>query len=662
MRRLLCLFLAAAAGSVLAQTNVPIFTPTGYGWTPSNSTTYTPTFSAGASYTPAVTVLNVKNYGAIGDGATDDTAAIQSAIDATTNSAVAGDVFLPAGQYKLTAPLRLWPNDFYSSLRPQRGPVRLVGNGSASTFLLSYVTNGAAIDARTTNTAVVAASLERLALVGPQARDFTLTNWSVGFCAGWGDDVTYDQYRGINLKIQDCAIDGFAAAVSATNVWGFQILNSTFHSNRMYGICLSKVHSAVLQGNLIRGVDAAGRFTGTGIAFIAPVVDVNTPGYGDSSWGFGDTAALICNNILFATNGCFNNELHLYAEGENYQFCQLFWNIRSGQRTNVTAGVTNIQMWTPWARLSGVIACDRNGTNYSTGGKWYQCETDSKAAPRIILENAMMDVCVSWRRRWNVVGANSVQTGATGNDGYIQWGSTNFNQPNLLAEANEPAWHNGTNSVTFYAATRGPGITNAMPSAVLVNLFAQSLANTGPALVISNGGNPYVPQLQLLEGGQGTSREAAMSLGGNISGPGYSGSAYHVGAIHGYTYANPYHNVPDVQLLSYAANSNRVWLGLGGTPGYLPSYKGLQEIHFFTAPSTNQTAVFAGSVGTNGGWTIGGTAPVNPVTNGQLAVMGNFLIRSNTAVAAPAAGYGSLWNSNGVLWWNNGATNVRLGP
>ena len=55
-------------------------------------------------------VVSVKDFGAVGNGSTDDTAAIQAAIDAVTSLSGAsrgGEVFLPAGCYRTTAQILL---------------------------------------------------------------------------------------------------------------------------------------------------------------------------------------------------------------------------------------------------------------------------------------------------------------------------------------------------------------------------------------------------------------------------------------------------------------------------------------------------------------------------------------------------------------------------
>ncbi len=65
--------------------------------------------SSGAVITlEAYEAFNVKSYGAVGNGSTDDTAAIQAAIDAVPSTG--GTVFLPAGTYLVTAALKLKSN------------------------------------------------------------------------------------------------------------------------------------------------------------------------------------------------------------------------------------------------------------------------------------------------------------------------------------------------------------------------------------------------------------------------------------------------------------------------------------------------------------------------------------------------------------------------
>jgi len=68
---------------------------------------------------PIGAMANVRNYGAVGDGRTDDTAAIQRAVDAGR-----GGVWLPKGRYRITRPIAIELD--------RVGPTSVLGDGSAT--------------------------------------------------------------------------------------------------------------------------------------------------------------------------------------------------------------------------------------------------------------------------------------------------------------------------------------------------------------------------------------------------------------------------------------------------------------------------------------------------------------------------------------------------
>lgn len=87
-------------------------------------------------------IYSVRDYGATGDGITDDTAAIQAAI---TASLPGSTVYFPVGTYLISAPLRLLPRRNYTSSNPlasgltvirQKPGANMVGTGGPMTGLL----------------------------------------------------------------------------------------------------------------------------------------------------------------------------------------------------------------------------------------------------------------------------------------------------------------------------------------------------------------------------------------------------------------------------------------------------------------------------------------------------------------------------------------------
>lgn len=112
-------------------------------------------------------VFNVLDYGAIGNGVADDTAAIQAAINAAspqTLTDLAGTVFLPRGKYKITQPLNLTSDNGAFN---RRG-VKLMGevNGSGD-----YV-YGTKLVGATSGKAMI----EYVDNDNPQIENLTLTN------------------------------------------------------------------------------------------------------------------------------------------------------------------------------------------------------------------------------------------------------------------------------------------------------------------------------------------------------------------------------------------------------------------------------------------------------------------------------------------------------
>jgi len=58
---------------------------------------------------PRAVYLTAQEFGAHGDGATDESAAIQAAIDKAENNAREGIVFIPQGRYRITRTIYVWP-------------------------------------------------------------------------------------------------------------------------------------------------------------------------------------------------------------------------------------------------------------------------------------------------------------------------------------------------------------------------------------------------------------------------------------------------------------------------------------------------------------------------------------------------------------------------
>ena len=86
--------------------------------------------------------VSVQDFGAVGDGVNDDTAAIQAAINALSAAGVGGTVLLPAGAYKITENLNItWPN---STDQNAPGRITIRGEGADLSYIYDYRSDASA--------------------------------------------------------------------------------------------------------------------------------------------------------------------------------------------------------------------------------------------------------------------------------------------------------------------------------------------------------------------------------------------------------------------------------------------------------------------------------------------------------------------------------------
>ncbi len=147
-------------------------------------------------------LVSVKDFGAVGDGVADDTAAIQAGIDLACQ--YGGCVYLPAGTYKITAALVFSMNS--GTVDPFKRP-SMRGDGMAATTIYQ-TTNDNGIE-----------------IVGFDSNP-------AGYCL-FQDFTLYGyQLNKIGIALQDIAyatVDNVYLAGWATGLYGVNVLSSTFN-------------------------------------------------------------------------------------------------------------------------------------------------------------------------------------------------------------------------------------------------------------------------------------------------------------------------------------------------------------------------------------------------------------------------------------------------
>lgn len=210
--------LTAAEGSVTAEAvtraaadalKAPLASPTFTG------TPVAPTAAAGTNTTQVATtafvqaagaVFDVRRYGAVGNGVTDDTTAVQAAITAAANG---GTVLFPVGTYLITSALTVTASaDNVGSPTWQGGGIHLVGSSARRSVLKA--SGGIKLVDLTANLSAFC-SIEKLTLLGPGS--------------GTANSVAIDAEISAQFSLRDVYIRDFNVGVQAYDCTGWSWSN-----------------------------------------------------------------------------------------------------------------------------------------------------------------------------------------------------------------------------------------------------------------------------------------------------------------------------------------------------------------------------------------------------------------------------------------------------
>lgn len=207
--------------------------------------------------------INVKSeaYGAVGDGTTNDTAAIQAALDAAS-AASGGTVFFPKGTYKTTAALTVAANVSLQGIGPAASIIALA-HGSANVLTLAAAnTNftsivGLKVGASQANTgATVSAVLGRKLKIDNCWLGNPYSSQSFGVNYDTADTIVFITNTTFELDTSaGVAVRAVTSTVAATaHVWGCRVQFSGAHTGNVFQLACGSVIGTE--------VDCAGKTSG----------------------------------------------------------------------------------------------------------------------------------------------------------------------------------------------------------------------------------------------------------------------------------------------------------------------------------------------------------------------------------------------------------------
>jgi hypothetical protein len=242
-------------------------------------TVIAPSAGSGRWKRPRSEVVNVRQFGALGDGTTNDTIAIQAAIN-WVNANARGCVYIPSGKYKLVAALTL-------SSTPNTN-ISIIGDGPNVSILLQ---TSVAANGLTFNFNNVGVEQPYRLAVFKLGFESTVAAGTAIVCA-WGNSTTTSSHKNGGLLVDNVAIKSTSSTafwnsgIDITSGWNNIITNTTISGNDVAGVWANLEGSGIKLRKYCVNThisDVQTNFFFTGLYYTAE--------------SGGNTEGLFCNNV-----------------------------------------------------------------------------------------------------------------------------------------------------------------------------------------------------------------------------------------------------------------------------------------------------------------------------------------------------------------------------
>jgi hypothetical protein len=297
-------FVDAANFSILVQDSKGSMVynfPDGTGISPDAcGVTYNPPFTGGVAYPVCEKleqIVSVKDFGAVGNGVTDDTAAIQAAIDSVFNTG-GGTVYLPTGTYLVSSIVKNWIGAVTVRIAGAgKRATKIKKKSGTTTPILNFSSDISVIDTYSELCDLWLEGLGSATEAGLRVTDWA--RWTLRNVLIESTNKALHSKGALALDVYDCTLQsnvyGYYCEKSTNNIYSnlVQFFGGQVSANTTWGMAIQQASGVHLYGTDLSANGVAGN-PSTG----AIVVDANV----DDESGY---AVISLNGVwMEANNGC----------------------------------------------------------------------------------------------------------------------------------------------------------------------------------------------------------------------------------------------------------------------------------------------------------------------------------------------------------------------